>query len=131
MATSIPSSAVAGGIYALVVFAAGFVLGAIRVTVVAPAAGPFLAVLLETPFMLTWSWIVCKWTTLRRGVANTSSARAIMGAVAFVVLLSCELALSLATGRSVAQFLGTQLSAPGAAGLAAQLIFAAFPLVQL
>ena len=44
--------------YVTPVFAVAFVLGALRVTLVAPVAGPLLAVALEVPVVLALSWIV-------------------------------------------------------------------------
>ena len=44
--------------YTLPVFALAFALGALRVTLVAPATGPLLAVALEVPLVLALSWII-------------------------------------------------------------------------
>ena len=44
--------------YVLSVFAAAFVIGAVRVTLVAPLTGPLLAVALEVPLVLALSWVV-------------------------------------------------------------------------
>ena len=51
----------AGLAYFAVVFAAGFVLGTLRVLVVAPHLGEIAAVVAELPIMLAVSWIICGW----------------------------------------------------------------------
>ena len=55
-----------------------------------------------------------------------------MGAVAFVVLMSAECGLAgQVFGRSLDDQLASYASAPGAIGFAAQIVFAAFPIVQV
>ena len=55
-----------------------------------------------------------------------------MGAVAFAVLMAAEFGLAgLVFGRSLDEQLAGYGSAPGAIGLAAQIGFAAFPVVQV
>jgi hypothetical protein len=50
----------ADAVYAIIAFLIGFILGAIRVLLVAPRLGGTLAVIIETPIMLTTSWFVCR-----------------------------------------------------------------------
>ena len=45
-------------VYVLPVFAVAFLLGALRVTLVAPRIGPLAAVALELPLVLALSWVV-------------------------------------------------------------------------
>ena len=47
---------VAGALYFIVLFAAGFVLGALRVLWLAPQLGVLLALLIELPIMLVFAW---------------------------------------------------------------------------
>jgi hypothetical protein len=55
-----------------------------------------------------------------------------MGAVAFAVLMAAEFALGgLVFGRSVSEQLVAYASAPGAISLAAQIVFATLPLMQV
>jgi hypothetical protein len=55
-----------------------------------------------------------------------------MGAVAFVVLMAAEFALGgLAFGRSAGEQVAAYGSAAGAIGLAAQIVFGLFPVVQV
>jgi hypothetical protein len=122
----------AGAVYVALVFLAGFGLGVLRVLVVAPRLGAVVAVLIEAPAILVISWAVCRGCVARFGVAPAPGPRLMMGGSAFVLLMGLEVALSvLAFGRSLAEHLGGYLTLPGALGLAAQLGFAAIPLIQL
>jgi len=122
----------AGVVYALSVFAVGFVLGALRVFWVAPRIGAAAAVIVETPLMLSASWIICGRCIRRRKIGASIASRISMGAVALSVLFICEFALaSIVFHRSVAAFFAEYGTLPGAIGLGAQIIFATFPTLQL
>jgi hypothetical protein len=121
----------AGIAYFAIAFAAGFALGALRVTVVAPRLGEAGALWLELPVMLALSWFVCAWLVRRHDVADAFAPRLAMGAVAFALLMTAEAGVStLVFGRSLAQHLAIYRTANGQLGLAAQVAFAGFPLVQ-
>ncbi len=121
----------AGGVYFAIVFAIGFVLGTVRVLMLAPSLGEGLATLIELPAMLAASWFVCGWCVRRFAVPREPAARATMGAVAFGVLMAVEAALSvLAFGRTPGEHLARYAELGPALGLAAQLVFAAFPLLR-
>jgi hypothetical protein len=121
----------AGFVYAVVVFAIGFGLGAIRVTVVVPRLGPTAAVLLEAPIILAASWYLSKAITARFHVLAEFGCRSLMGATAFAVLMCFEFALAgLMFNRSASEFLLQYKTVPGMIGLAAQVCFAGFPLWQ-
>jgi hypothetical protein len=123
----------AGVVYTVAVFLAGFVLGAIRITLIVPRLGETAAVCLETPITLAASWQVSRWCTARFAMPNTFTARMGMGMglVAFATLMALELALGvLAFGRSPAEYLAVLATLPGAIGLAAQIAFAFIPLLQ-
>jgi hypothetical protein len=122
----------AGALYALTVFLIGFILGTIRVLLIVPRLGEIAAVSLETPFMLAASWFVCRWCVDRLDVPRRIGPRSLMGAVAFVVLMAAEFALGWSGfGRSVSEQLAGCGSAVGAIGLAAQMVFAMFPVMQI
>lgn len=117
-------------VYFALVFAAGFALGTIRVLWIAPRWGELPAVLLEAPIMLFVSWGACgasiRWFDVRGGQAALA-----MGAAAFALLITAELALSaLAFGRSPAEFLRAFATPAGAAGLASQVAFGLFPVLR-
>ena len=61
----------AGALYAIVVFSIGFILGTIRVLLLAPRLGETTAVIVEAPIMLAASWFVCRWCVDRLDVRRT------------------------------------------------------------
>jgi hypothetical protein len=118
----------AGFIYFAAVFAAGIVLGVLRILFLVPRTGELAAVLLELPIILALSWMICRrillWQPLEPGEA------AIIGATALALLLTAEGSLSLATGRSLNQHLALYEELPNQIGLAGQFVFALFPRLQ-
>lgn len=122
----------AGVAYFAVVFAFGFLLGTVRVLGLAPRLGETGAVLIELPIILLISWFVCIWLLDRFAVPQQPAPRATMGAAAFALLMAAELGVSLLVlGRTDTGHLATYQSWSTALGLAAQLGFAAFPLLQM
>ncbi len=111
--------------YALPVFAAGFVLGALRTLWLAPMVGPLAAVAMELPVILAVSWFVAG-AVLRRW-SLPRAERLVMGAIAFVILMACEAGLSLGFGRTLRDFAADMATAHGALGLAGQIAFALIP----
>ncbi len=128
MSPTIPAAATYFGL----VFLLGFALGTLRVTLLEPSLGSATATLIELPFMLAACWPICGWTLRRWSVPRTASARLLMGLLAFALLLSAEALLGvLGFGRSLADQWAATTSPPGMMGLAAQGIFALFPLAHL
>ena len=124
------AAALAGAAYFIVVFAAGTILGAIRMLLVAPAIGKLAAVALELPILLGWSWIVAGWL-LRRRVPPSRAFRLVMGGTGFALLLAAELSLTLLLpGSSVVAFLARYREPAEQLGLAGQIGFALLPLVR-
>ena len=121
----------AGAVYAIIVFLIGFILGTIRVLLLPPRLGETIAVIVEAPVILAASWFVCRWCVDRPDVRRTVSARSLMGLVAFLVLMSVEVGRGAMFGRSLVDQLATYGSAAGAIGLAAQVVFATFPVIQV
>ena len=122
----------AGVIYALIVFLIGLIFGTVRVLLLIPQVGETVAVSLETPLMLAASWFLCRWCVDLLDVPLRVGARAVMGVVAFTVLMLAEFGLSaLVFGRSEAEFAASYASVSGAIGLVAQIIFAIFPAAQI
>ena len=87
--------------------------------------------IVEAPIMLAASWFVCRWCIDRLDVRRTVPARSFMGLVAFLVLMSAEVGLGAVFGRSIAEQLAAYGSLAGAIGLAAQVVFAIFPIIQV
>ena len=116
-------------VYFAVVFAAAFVLGILRVTLIAPQVGALAAVALEVPVVLVISWVVAE-HVLRRWPSGWRHRIAI-GALAFGFLMVAELALGMFVfGQTTGQFLAAIATPPGALGLAGQLGFAAIPALR-
>ena len=120
-----------GAVYAIIVFLIGFILGTIRVLLLAPRLGETIAVIVEAPVILAASWFVCRWCVDRLEVRRTVSARSLMGLVAFLVLMSVEVGMGAMFGRSLVDQLDSYGYSPGAIGLAVQVIFAMFPVLQV
>ena len=118
----------------MLVFAMGFLLGTVRTLFVqdAPAAGRLLGVLIELPIMLGASWLSCSYFIRRFGVSSTLAARALMGGLAFALLLLAELLVgALLLGRTPSEHFALYREASYALGLAAQMAFALMPLIQM
>lgn len=119
----------AGAIYFAAVFAAGFVLGALRTLVLVPHVGAVLAVMIELPLILGFAWWVCA-RILRRLCLSRGEA-VVMGAVAFSLLMLGEAGISSwLAGRSLSEHLALYGQAPHVLGLVGQLGFAGFPWLQ-
>lgn len=112
--------------YTLPVFAMAFVIGALRVTLVAPQTGPLIAVALEVPLILALSWVVAG-RVLTRWPDISHPALALL---AFTILMLLELATALAFGQTPGQFLAGMTTPAGALGLAGQIGFALIPFVR-
>ncbi len=123
-----------GIVYFALVFALGFLLGTVRTLFVldAPGAGRLPGVLIELPIMLGASWFLCRYVIRRFAVASTVAARAVMGGLAFALLLLAELLVgALLFGRTPGEHFALYSDASYALGLAAQIAFALMPLIQM
>ncbi len=119
----------AGGIYFAMVFIAGFCLGVLRTLLVEPLLDPMLAVALELPIILGVAWLACA-RILVRGPLSRAGA-GVMGALAFLLLMLGEAMLSmLLGGRSRSGHLALYGQPAHQLGLAAQLVYALFPVIQ-
>ncbi len=122
---------IAGAAYFGVVFGAGFVLGVLRTLVVIPRVGEQTAVLLELPVILALSWAVSRWLVAKFEVDGLG-ARLVMGGVAFALTMVGELGVSLfALGRTVGEHLASFGNGLALSGLAAQIVFAMIPAMQI
>lgn len=114
--------------YVLPVFAVAFLLGALRVTLIAPSIGALAAVALEVPLVLALSWAIAG-RVLRRWPVVTRQ-RPALALLAFALLMLLELLTALAFGQTPAQFLTAMATSPGALGLAGQIGFGLIPLIR-
>jgi hypothetical protein len=120
----------AGAAYFAVIFALGFVLGALRETVVAPRLGALAAVLIEVPAMLAASYAAARFLVRRLAVPDGAAPRLAMGGVAFALLMLAETLVGvLLMGRSPGDQLAAYSHSREAIGLAAQIAFALIPLI--
>ena len=126
------SKALTAGIaYFAIIFGLGFLLGTVRVLLLAPRLGDNAGTLIELPIMLAVSWHICGWLMDAFKVPPARQHRLIMGAVAFALLMIAELCLSMVLfGRSLIGHLETYRSSSALLGLAGQFGFAAMPLIR-
>ena len=120
----------AGFIYFIVILAAGFILGAIRVAVFAPALGNTLSVVLQLPFMLAVAWFACRSIVRLCSVPAVTGPRVAMGVIAFAFLMLSQFGLGEILGLSAVAQLQTYRTPAGLLGLVANLAYAAFPALQ-
>jgi hypothetical protein len=121
--------AVVGAHATLLIFSLGFILGTFRVVVVAPALGPWLALLLEVPVMLLASFLVFR-RLIGTARLPVGAPRLICALTAFACLIAAEFLLeTLVFAESPASFIGKLSSAIGLAGLLGQMGFVIMPLL--
>jgi hypothetical protein len=121
----------AGLAYFAWVFAAGFLLGVIRVPFIVPRLGERTAELLEMPLMLTVIWFACADVIRRFELSPRLVVRATAGVVALAVLVAAELLLALAlSGRSPGQYIASRDPVSGTVYVCMLIVFAAMPLLQ-
>jgi hypothetical protein len=122
----------AASLYAAAAFAAGFVLGSMRILLLAPALGEFAAVALELPVMLAISWVAFGVIAARLHLPYALGTGVRIGLVALVLLLLAEFVLGLTLfARAPAAILDGWLNASGLLGLAGQILFALIPPLRL
>jgi len=121
--------ALAGAAYFAVVFVAGFVLGTMRTLWLTPAIGPLAAVSAELPLMLAIAWLASA-PVMRRYAVSRRSDRLAAGLLAFLLLMVAEVVLAAAFGVRPAAYVASWLTAPGALGLAGQVLFALIPALR-
>jgi hypothetical protein len=117
--------------YFLGVFAMGFVLGALRNVFLVTYTGPMIAVLIEIPFILLFSWYFCLLLTGKLAIPPDVHGRLVMGGVAFACLVTGEIliAMLLQHGRMTDYLLSFDLP-ENRIGLVGQIAFALFPVIQ-
>ena len=130
--SSSQASIIAGLEYFSIVFTIAFALGAMRITLLVPQVGELVAVLMELPIILVVSWKTTKIIVQRRHLSNGVETRAIMGLVAFELLMVAELALSVMVFGKTAHEFATELvsSPPQIIGFCGQIVFGFFPMME-
>jgi len=72
-------------LYFVIVFAAGFLLGPIRVFWLEPQVGPTIAVLCEAPFLLAVMAVAARWVPLKLHLGRDPTSLALMGLGALIL----------------------------------------------
>ncbi len=121
---------IASTAYFTILFALGFVLGTLRVTVVAPQFGPLIAVAAELPMMLMAAFFICRWTIRHWQVPSSWAARWAAVIWFLALLFTFEMLLGmLLFGRMPSEQFAALATSEGLLGLFAQLVAATLPLV--
>lgn len=112
---------VAATAYFLALFALGFVLGTVRVTVVAPRLGALAATAAEVPLMLAAALFASKWAVRRWRVPGEIRVRLAMAVWFLALLVAFETLLGIILfGRSPVEQMAAFATPPGLLGVAAQ-----------
>jgi hypothetical protein len=121
--------ATAGGVYFLLLFAAGWILGPLRELALIPALGRIAGHALEAALMLALMIPAALWV-IRRWKLASPGARLAAGLVALALLLACEaLMWPLVRGRPLSEYAAHFLEPVGLISAALFLVFAAMPLL--
>ncbi len=121
---------IAGTVYFLTLFALGFVLGTIRVMVVAPRVGQFASTGAEVPVILAAAFFACRWAIRRWQVPITMAIRWAMVLWFLALLLSFEILLGASLfGSTVAEQWARLATPAGLLGLSAQILAALLPVI--
>jgi hypothetical protein len=118
----------AAGLYFLIVFATGFVLGPIRELWAVPRFGERVAELIEQPIMLVAVVLAARWTVRRFRVSLETSKSLGIGLIALGFLLVAELLVVVGVrGLSVANYIKSRDPVSGTVYLLMLAVFALMP----
>lgn len=119
----------AGFAYFACVFAAGFVLGVIRVLWLAPSLGARNAELLEMPAMLIVIVLGARWAMRRFALASESVTCLAVGMIALGLLLAAEFVLLHLQGLTLEQYLSGRDPVSGTVYAIMLGVFAVMPML--
>ncbi|WP_216920811.1 hypothetical protein [Synechococcus sp. CCAP 1479/9] len=120
----------AAATYFALVFGTGFVLGAVRVTLLVPRLGQRLAELLEMPWMALAMVLAARLVVRRQLPGRSPLTRAAAGVLALVFMVAAELAVGLfLQQRPLQDVLIGRDPVSGAVYLALLLLYALLPLL--
>lgn len=120
----------AGVAYFALVLTAGFLLGAVRVTLLVPSLGERLAELVEMPVLLAAILLAARFITRRFALSPRPSVRLATGFLALGLALLAELLLVvLMQEGSIREYLASRDPVSGGAFLALLLVFALMPTI--
>jgi hypothetical protein len=105
----------AGALYFALVFAAGFVLGAVRIGWLVPRFGERIAELMEMPLMLGVIIVAAQWTVRQYALVGITSHQLGIGCIALVLLLVTEVSVVLSLrGLSISEYFSRRDPVSGA-----------------
>jgi len=120
----------AGITYFVLVFGVGFVLGAIRVTLLVPRLGERTAELIEMPFMFVAIVVSARLIIWRFRLPTSSMIRLGAGCLALGLLVGAEVLLAVAIQeRTLGEYVASRDPVSGGVYLAMLVLFAVMPLV--
>jgi hypothetical protein len=118
----------AGVIYFALVFAAGFVLGTIRVLWIVPRLGTRTAELIETPIMFVVTVLAARWIARRFSLRATPATRLAVGIVALAFLLATEFTVVLwIRGLTISKYFASRDPVSGTVYFGMLAVFAIMP----
>jgi hypothetical protein len=117
----------AGIVYFAAVFAAGFILGIIRVGLLVPQVGVRVAELIEMPLMIVATLAAARWVVYCWGVGLARRAALLAGIWALSLLVAAEIALGVLQGLPLSNFILGRDPVSGTAYFAALVLFALMP----
>lgn len=116
-------------LYFAIVFGAGFILGAIRTLLIVPRIGARTAELIEAPIMIAISFLVAAWAVSTLSVPAVLSCRAIMRAIALILMFIAEFVLMKLRGMSLREYFATRDPVASSVYYFALLLFAMAPIL--
>jgi hypothetical protein len=123
-------TAAAALLYCVLVFAAGFLLGPIRVLWLEPKLGPFLAVLCEMPFLIAAMVFAARWVPRVVSLAREPQSLILMGLGALALLQAADIAVGVGLRGLTLSAQFAQFATPQGVVYAAALVaFAAMPVI--
>ena len=120
----------AGLAYFVLVFGAGFILGAIRVPFLVPRLGERIAEIIEMPVMFVIVLLSAKFIVRRFALPATTSARLRVGLLALGLALAAEILLAVAIQKqSLGEYIASRDPVSGTIFLLLLALFALMPLI--
>lgn len=117
--------------YFALVFATGFVLGAVRVPFIEPRFGKFLATLIEAPIMIVAITIAARYVTVWFAFSGRRFALSLVGGLAIAFMVVADLGVGLFLRQmSFDEQLFNLMTPGGLTYLLLLAIFAAMPLIR-
>lgn len=120
----------AGLAYFVLVFGAGFMLGAIRVPFLVPRVGERIAELIEMPLMFVVVVLSARFIVRRFALPATTSTRLVVGLLALGLLLAAEILLAVAIQKqSLGDYIASRDPVSGTVFLLMLVLFGLMPLI--